>query len=484
VGVISYANREQPVWSTSVDIGLVHEGENVITLQSVGGSGDVSLTDYVRLTYPRVYRAVSGVADVTVGAGQNLRVDGLRSGPVQVLDISDPNQPRGMQVTPANASGRFTLYLPPAVSDRHLLALDSRATPLALAGIRSNQPSQLNADDTTGRQLVVIAPRAMHSALTPLLELRQSQGINSLVVDVEDVYDEFSYGLHSSNAIKAYLNHLHVGEAGRPSYVLLVGDSSFDPRNYLHQGEFDQVPTRLVDTEFMETASDDWFVDFNNDSQPDAAIGRFPVRTADEVATVVAKILAYESTPAEPQRHAVMVSDTEFVAASHQVAASLPAGTLVTPIERGSDTDAALRQQLLDGLNSGPSIVNFTGHGQMSVWTGGGLFTVDDPATLTNERPSVYVMLSCLNNFWHDANHESIGEALLKSPHAAVAVWGSSGTTYSDPQVVMALDLYSRYSTVPGVRIGDAVRQAKTATYSPDVRRTWSLFGDPTMRLR
>lgn len=484
VGVISYSNREQPVWSTSVDIGLVQEGENVVTLQSIGAGSDVSLTEHVSLTYPRVYRAEQGTADVSIGAGQTLRVDGLRNGPVQVWDITDPNQPRGMQVTPVNSNGRFTLYLPPTGADRHLLALASNGTPLAPAGIRSNSSSQLNANDLRGRQLVVIAPRELQAGLTPLLELRQSQGIDSVVVDIEDVFDEFSYGLHASSAVKAYLSHIQVGSAGRPGYVLLVGDSSFDPRNYLHQGENDLVPTRLVDTEFMETASDDWFVDFNNDSLPDAAIGRFPVRTPQELATVVSKILTYETMPVESQRHAVMVSDTEFVAASQMVTGSLPAGTMVTAVERGSDTDAMLRQRLLDGLNSGPSIVNFTGHGQMSVWTGGGLFTVDDPATLINERPSVYIMLSCLNNFWHDANHESIGEALLKSPHAAAAVWGSSGTTYSDPQVVMALDLYDRYSSVPGVRIGDAIRQAKVATYNVDVRRTWVLFGDPTMRLR
>lgn len=482
VGMMNYSNREQPVWSTMVDVGLVQEGANTVTLQSIGAGSDVSLTDYVRLTYPRNYRAVQGTADVSLAAGQNVRVDGLRKGLVRVWDISNPGQPRGIQVDSTGNSGRFFLYLPATAMDRRLLAIDSAAVPLVPAGIQSNHDSRLNADQVG--QLLVIAPRDLQGALTPLLERRQAEGINSTVVDIEDVYDEFSYGVHSSNALKAYLSYLHSSSGNQPSYVLLVGDSSFDPRNYLHQGENDLVPTRLVDTEFMETASDDWFVDFDNDTNPDVAIGRFPVRTPQEVSTVVGKIITYETMQAEPQRRAVMVADTEFVISSQLVTASLPSGTVATSIERGSDTDSMLRQRLLDGLNSGPAIVNFTGHGQMGYWTGGGLFTVDDPATLTNERPSVYIMLSCLNNFWHDANHESIGEALLKSPHAAVAVWGSSGTTYSDPQLVMAMDLYSQYGSVAGVRIGDATRQAKIATYSPDVRRTWVLFGDPTMRLR
>ena len=83
--------------------------------------------------------------------------------------------------------------------------------------------------------------------------------------------------------------------AGRrpPRFVLLVGDASFDPRNFLGQGDFDFAPTKLIDTQQMETASDDWFVDWNADGVPDIAIGRLSVRTAAEASTVVGKIVGY-----------------------------------------------------------------------------------------------------------------------------------------------------------------------------------------------
>jgi hypothetical protein len=35
-----------------------------------------------------------------------------------------------------------------------------------------------------------------------------------------------------------------------------------------------------------------------------------------------------------------------------------------------------------------------------------------------------------------------------------------------------------------GARLGDAVRAAKSATPDADVRRTWILFGDPSMTLK
>jgi len=39
------------------------------------------------------------------------------------------------------------------------------------------------------------------------------------------------------------------------------------------------------------------------------------------------------------------------------------------------------------------------------------------------------------------------------------------------------------YSGAP-IALGDATRQAKAATTDIDVRRTWILFGDPTMKIR
>ena len=47
-------------------------------------------------------------------------------------------------------------------------------------------------------------------------------------------------------------------------------------------GDLDRVPTRLIDTDFMETASDDWFSDFTGDGIAELATGRLPARTADE----------------------------------------------------------------------------------------------------------------------------------------------------------------------------------------------------------
>jgi len=48
----------------------------------------------------------------------------------------------------------------------------------------------------------------------------------------------------------------------------------------------------------------------------------------------------------------------------------------------------------------------------------------------------------------------------------------------------MNQELYRQMFTKPSITLGEAIIRAKSAVSDLDVRRTWILFGDPTMRLR
>src|SRR5205807_5138143 len=92
-------------------------------------------------------------------------------------------------------------------------------------------------------------------------------------------YDEFNFGIRSPQAIRSFFQLASTWKHA-PSAAMLLGDASLDPRNYIGTGTYDYVPTRLVITTLLRTASDDWFTDFNNDGIADIPIGRIPVRTA------------------------------------------------------------------------------------------------------------------------------------------------------------------------------------------------------------
>ena len=99
---------------------------------------------------------------------------------------------------------------------------------------------------------------------------------------------------------------------------------------------------------------------------------------------------------------------------------------------------------------------------------------------------AVFVMMTCLNGYFDDPALDSLGESMMKAGKGgAVAVWSSSGMSTPSDQARMNQQLYrSIFAAEGSIPLGDAIRQAKSAISDVDIRRTWVLLGDPTMKLR
>ena len=174
--------------------------------------------------------------------------------------------------------------------------------------------------------------------MSPLVRAHQTEGETSAVVPINDLYDEFNFGERTPFAIRQFLQTAVQNWKKPPAYLLLNGRASLDPRNYLGFGYLDLVPTSIVRSSSLMTASDDWFSDFTGTGMPTIATGRLPVSTVDEATTVVGKIATYEgrSTKGSWTANALMVADKDdtesFTQDSQTVQASLPATMQVTNV--------------------------------------------------------------------------------------------------------------------------------------------------------
>jgi hypothetical protein len=175
----------------------------------------------------------------------------------------------------------------------------------------------------------------------------------------------------------------------------------------------------------------------------------------------------------------------DFEAASAVLRGSVPPGFRIGEVAVG-EAGSGATAQIVSAIDSGQLLVNYAGHGSVEVWTRHGSLGAADVAGLANGAALPFVSsMTCLNGMFDDVFGESLAEAFLKAPHGgAAAVWASSGLTEPEPQSVMNRELFRVLFGGAHVRIGDAVRRAKSAVSDADVRRTWILFGDPTMTLR
>ena len=149
-------------------------------------------------------------------------------------------------------------------------------------------------------------------------------------------------------------------------------------------------------------------------------------------------------------------------------------------------TTSSPHSDIVSAMNNGSLLVTYIGHASVEIWADY-VFASSDAAALTNgNRLPVVIGLDCLNGFFFDIFTDPLAKALLRAPNGgAIAVWASSALTQPDQQAQMGRELFSQlFRTDTSLTLGQAVIRAKYVVIDPDVRKSWILFGDPTMKLR
>ncbi|HZQ20715.1 MAG TPA: C25 family cysteine peptidase [Terriglobales bacterium] len=493
LGDVYFEGQNQGEATFDIPAGVLADGANMITLTAQQGTNDLSLVDFVDVSFPQTLTADSDLLKFTADEGERFTVNGFVQPPTCLVDITIPEQPVLLDFKTSVANGQYALSatVPWNSRGKHTflaLASDQLASPASLA---LHQPSTLH-EVQRGANVVMLTYADFVSAVQPLAELRQAQGNSVALLDVNQIYDEFNFGERSPYAVKEFLRTATRAWKNKPGYLLLAGDASVDPRDYLGFGFFDFVPTKIVVTSELKTASDDWFSDFSNTGFPQIATGRLPGRTVTDVQTMVSKIVGYDTTTAGSwTNQAMVIADVDdptlsFSQDSISIQKLLPSTMNVTDVFAGTLGPAVARQDLLAGIENGQLLINYNGHGSVEMWSGSDLFDDMAASSLTNgSKLPVFVIMNCLNGFFHDVYTESLATALMLSQNGgAVAVWASSGLTAPDPQFQMNRAFVQTLFSQPTITLGDAIVFAKSNVADEDVRRTFIFFGDPLMRLK
>ncbi len=493
LGQMAFYGQALTKQSFPVETSLVQEGTNTVTLTALNGDNDVSAVESIELHYAHTYAADADWLRATAPAGSELHLTGFSNASIRVFDITDALNIVELSPKIASNAGWYEATVGLAVSGpavRTILAFASDAVS-APVSLTRHIPTFLD-DRRAGADLVFITHPDFADSLTPLMRYRESEGHQVAVVTTDQIYDEYNNGERSPFAIRSFLEDAATRWQRKPQAVLLVGDASLDPRNYLGLGDFDFVPTRMIETAAFKTASDDWFSDFQQTGYATLATGRLPVRTAADASQLVSRIINYErgSYAGTWNGQALLVGDqnvdANFSSAVGTAATNVPPLLQVSKILADGMDPAAAHSQIITALNNGALLVDYQGHGAEQQWSFVDLFDTTDAAGLTNGgRLPVYLLMDCLNGFFQDVYAESLAESILLAPHGGgIAVWASSGFTAQAPQASMNQAFLHQLTSQPKMPLGWLIQQTKAGTSDNDVRRTWILFGDPSLKLQ
>lgn len=464
------------------------EGTNTLQMSSSAAS-DSGFFDSIQVGFNRRYLADQNILNFYTENYRLATLEGFTGPNVRLFDITrDGELAEYSNLRVAQNGATYDVRLP-AARGRVFYAIEngSALTPYT---VDANNASSLRTPAHTAN-LVIITYKDYAAISETWANYRRSQGTTVEVVDADDIYDEFSYGIKNSAAITQFLSYAKSTWNTGPGYALIIGGASENVKSYdlspSQIGFFNAVPTKLVNTIYTETGSDESVGDFNGDGLSDIAIGRIPGRTVADITAAYNKTVAYEAGPPSLNRGVLFAYDLpdtyDFQAMSERIRDNLPGTTPVTMIGRG-DTNA--QSNVIAAQNgTGKYLINYSGHGTIGVWASSSFFGNPHVAQLTNgSNPSVYTLLTCLNGYFLNLYGYSLAENLLESNGGAAAVWASTGKTTPDVQEVMASRFYLNAGNGSVLRIGDLILDAKSQVVGGnDVRLSWILMGDPMLKM-
>jgi hypothetical protein len=487
----TFFEGKRPVALTAeIPGGVLREGENQLEIENVGDTEaaySMVMLDRFAMTYPRRLRAEGGKLEGTFTQSGVAELSDLPQ--AHLLDVTEPPA-RWLVGAEASPSGmRFAVE-----AGRRYLAVAGEA--VLSPEVRKVERSRL--EDTRNRaDYLVLGPQSYLPAARPLLELRQSQGLLGRFVAIEEIYSEFGHAEATPQAVQEFLSYAyHHWRKPAPRYVLLLGDGTYDFKDYLGTGVANRVPPYLVKTSYLWTASDPAYAAVNGeDILPDLAIGRLPAATVEEARAMVEKVVAYETSGSLTAGPAVLVADNpdqagDFEAVAEEIATSVLADRSPRRIYLARLGVEPTRQAVTQAFDEGASLLSYVGHGGIHLWAQENIFNNSQVGTLAVQRQQPLVLtLNCLNGYWHFPYFNSLGEELVKAEgRGAIAAFSPSGLSLNQPAHLFHQMLLTELVSRKHRRLGDALLAAQAAYADsgafPELLRIYHLLGDPALALR
>ena len=377
-----------------------------------------------------------------------------------------------------------------AVSERRLKSVSS---------IQKVEMSNLKST-SNGADYIIITHPDFEKQAQELADFRATQNLRTKVVDIYDIYNEFSFGNYDPRAVKYFIKYAYENwTSPAPLYILLFGDTSryMDKNPSTEEGFKSYVPTMMVYTvTWGMTSSDNYFAAVSgSDDLPDLHIGRFPANTAEEAQAMVDKTISHEKQQAiDSWRRNVclLTGNGEFFETSAQYLYDyyIPQYMVTNRVATlPSSRYFGSTENVADYLNAGQAVLNFIGHGGGGVYFDSELFLPEDVERLTNkDKYPVVFSMTCFTGSFANPEEQSLAEILLRSPDkGVVAHFGSAGRAYLYGDYFLNNALFQALFDYKMQTVGEVCTYGKiemvnqTKSYYDHVKN-YILMGDPATR--
>lgn len=381
-----------------------------------------------------------------------------------IMDVTNPGQYEMMPCETSNGTATFTSG---EQGSRTFMAVNPEAAfnnKVTDIGEVANQ--NLHALKDVDMVIIIPASGKLYAQAERIAqEHRDTKGLNVVTVNAGDIYNEFSSGTPDPTAYRWFMKMFYdrAGESDNyAKYLLLFGDCAYDNKLKIQEwSNFKQndfllyhQPKSNASDDIDNLMTDDYFAYLDDNeganlsrASVDIGVGRITVRNETEAKEFVDKQLAYmrNENPGIWKNKMLFVADDNIDAgdSGHMTETNKAINALekksssymmerifldTYKIETTSTgkTYPEARKRLLEALDEGALVLDYTGHSGTYVWTQKKLFTSSDVQSLTSPRLALWVTSSC-DYVRPDDMARAAGELALINPKGgAIALMSTS----------------------------------------------------------
>ena len=456
-----------------------------------------------------LFRDIQSVAD-------SVNAKFVISNATSSISIWDVSKPINVRERNTDFSSNQTSFIAPTDSLKEYLAFNGNSYySTELIGKISNQ--NLHGSDNDVEYVIVSHPDFLSAANDLAQYHDQKDGIKTIVVTPQEIYNEFSSGAQDITAIRDFLRMFYKKPSNKLKYLLLFGDASYDPLSRItnntnfvpsYQSNNSVSPTKSYITDDYYGLLDDTEGNFTNDLV-DIGIGRFPVQTLTQANDMVRKVKNYNGEMAfgDWRNKVTFVADDGDAddGNTHMWQADSLANIIDDNYKNinikkiyldaytqestpGGPRSPDAQNAITESVEKGSLLINYSGHGGELGWSKERILEVGQINKWENENNlPLFVTATCEFSRFDDPDRVSAGEyVLLNKDGGAIALLSTSRLVYASPnyflnkQFVKVL-FEKENGELP--RLGDLFRQTKVNSGTALNNRNFTLLGDPALCL-
>ncbi len=451
-----------------------------------------------------------------------------------VWDITDRHAPKKVLGSVVGTNYEFVL---PTDTIREFIASNGSSfkTPTRVGTVAYQNLHGLPQAD-----YIIVSHPSFLSQANRLADLHRGVGLDVHVVTEELIFNEFSSGMKDATAIRFFMKMFYdraVTQGKPPKYLLLFGDGTFDNRSKTTSENYVMTYQVLTsENHIAALVSDDYFgmlddnESFSSVDLLDIGVGRLlvsnnliAVEQVNKVEHYMKNGSSFYDTPGDcdcsPSKTLntfgdwrlkyVQIADDPDTQLNYDFVGNdtEPQIAKVDLYRKDMNVDKiycdayqqvsgaggqrypGVNEAINDRIRRGVLVMNYVGHGGETGVAEERIITVPQIQAWKNANGMpLFVSATCEFTKYDDPDRVSAGEwASLNAKGGAIALMTTTRSVYFNVNTETALrffeNVFKRDADSLPQAFGEIIRRTKNLTFSGDNKRSFTLIGDPALRL-